>query len=63
MLTRSAETNSRARAGTKVFLDFGMSFSMKKLFCAPPFLSSKRERSLRAFAGFVYADVDRLNMF
>jgi ribonuclease J len=32
---------------TKVFFDFGMSFGMKKLFYAPPFLSPKSERSLQ----------------
>ncbi len=32
---------------TKVFLDFGMSFSMKKKFYAPPFLSPKSEKSLQ----------------
>lgn len=32
---------------TKVFFDFGMSFGMKKLFYAPPFLSPKSEKSLQ----------------
>ena len=32
---------------TKVFFDFGMSFSMKKRFYSPPFLSPKSERSLQ----------------
>jgi ribonuclease J len=32
---------------TKVFLDFGMSFSMKKQFYSPPFLSPKSEKSLQ----------------
>ena len=33
--------------GTKVFFDFGMSFSMKKQFYSPPFLSPKSEISLQ----------------
>jgi ribonuclease J len=33
--------------GTKVFLDFGMSFGMKKQFYSPPFLSPKSEKSLQ----------------
>ncbi len=33
--------------GTQVFLDFGMSFSMKKHFYSPPFLSPKSEKSLQ----------------
>lgn len=32
---------------TKVFFDFGMSFSMKKKFYSPPFLSPKSEKSLQ----------------
>ncbi len=32
---------------TKVFFDFGMSFSMKKQFYSPPFLSPKSENSLQ----------------
>lgn len=32
---------------TRVFLDFGMSYSMKKQFYSPPFLSPKSERSLQ----------------
>jgi ribonuclease J len=32
---------------TRVFLDFGMSFAMKKKFYSPPFLSPKSERSLQ----------------
>ncbi len=32
---------------TRVFLDFGMSYSMKKLFYSPPFLAPKSERSLQ----------------
>jgi ribonuclease J len=32
---------------TRVFLDFGMSFAMKKQFYSPPFLSPKSERSLQ----------------
>ncbi len=32
---------------TKIFLDFGMSFSMKKHFYSPPFLSPKSEKSLQ----------------
>jgi len=32
---------------TRVFFDFGMSFSMKKQFYSPPFLSPKSERSLQ----------------
>jgi ribonuclease J len=32
---------------TKVFLDFGMSFRMKKQFYSPPFLSPKSEKSLQ----------------
>jgi len=32
---------------TRVFFDFGMSFGMKKLFYAPPFLSPKSEKSLQ----------------
>ena len=31
---------------TRVFLDFGMSYSMKKKFYSPPFLAPKSERSL-----------------
>jgi Cft2 family RNA processing exonuclease len=31
----------------RVFLDFGMSFSMKRRFCSPPFLSPKSEKSLQ----------------
>ncbi|MGD0495809.1 MAG: MBL fold metallo-hydrolase [Candidatus Bathyarchaeia archaeon] len=34
---------------TRIFFDFGMSFSMKKLFYSPPFLSPKSERSLQEF--------------
>ena len=34
---------------TKIFLDFGMSFSMKKKFYSPPFLSPKNEKSLQEF--------------
>jgi len=33
---------------TKVFFDFGMSFSMKKQFYSPPFLTPKSEKSLQA---------------
>jgi ribonuclease J len=33
--------------GTRVFLDFGMSFAMKKQFYSPPFLSPKSEKSLQ----------------
>lgn len=33
--------------GTRIFLDFGMSFSMKKQFYSPPFLSPKSECSLQ----------------
>lgn len=33
--------------GTKVFFDFGLSFSMKKRFYSPPFLSPKSEISLQ----------------
>ena len=33
--------------GTKVFFDFGMSFTAKKQFYSPPFLSPKNERSLQ----------------
>ena len=32
---------------TRVFLDIGMSFAMKKQFYSPPFLSPKSERSLQ----------------
>ena len=32
---------------TRVFFDFGMSFSAKKQFYSPPFLSPKNERSLQ----------------
>ncbi|MEM3731622.1 MAG: MBL fold metallo-hydrolase [Candidatus Bathyarchaeia archaeon] len=32
---------------TKVFFDFGMSYSLKKQFYAPPFLSPKTEKSLQ----------------
>ena len=32
---------------TRVFLDFGMSFAMKKQFYSPPFLSPKSEKSLQ----------------
>ena len=32
---------------TKVFLDFGMSFALKKQFYSPPFLSPKTEKSLQ----------------
>jgi len=32
---------------TKVFFDFGMSFTMKKQFYSPPFLSPKSEKSLQ----------------
>jgi mRNA degradation ribonuclease J1/J2 len=32
---------------TKIFFDFGMSFSMRRLFYSPPFLSPKSERSLQ----------------
>jgi ribonuclease J len=32
---------------TRVFLDFGMSFGMKKLYYAPPFLSPRSEKSLQ----------------
>jgi ribonuclease J len=32
---------------TKIFLDFGMSFAMKKQFYSPPFLSPKSEKSLQ----------------
>jgi ribonuclease J len=32
---------------TKIFFDFGMSFSMKKRFYSPPFLSPKSETSLQ----------------
>lgn len=34
-------------SGTQVFLDFGMSFAMKKQFYSPPFLSPKSEKSLQ----------------
>jgi len=33
--------------GTKVFFDFGMSFTAKKQFYSPPFLSPKNEKSSR----------------
>jgi ribonuclease J len=33
----------------KVFFDFGMSFSMKKQYYSPPFLSPKSEKSLQEF--------------
>jgi ribonuclease J len=32
---------------TRVFLDFGMSYSMKKLFYSPPFLAPRSEKSLQ----------------
>jgi ribonuclease J len=32
---------------TRIFLDFGMSFAMKKQFYSPPFLSPKSEKSLQ----------------
>jgi ribonuclease J len=32
---------------TRIFLDFGMSYAMKKRFYSPPFLSPKSERSLQ----------------
>ena len=32
---------------TRVFFDFGMSFSQKKLFYSPPFLSPRSEKSLQ----------------
>ncbi len=32
---------------TRIFLDFGISYSMKKLFYSPPFLAPKSERSLQ----------------
>jgi ribonuclease J len=32
---------------TKIFLDFGMSYTAKKQFYSPPFLSPKNEKSLR----------------
>jgi ribonuclease J len=32
---------------TRVFFDFGMSFSMKRQFYSPPFLSPKSEKSLQ----------------
>ncbi|NWG11731.1 MBL fold metallo-hydrolase [Candidatus Bathyarchaeota archaeon] len=34
---------------TKIFLDFGMSYALKKLFYSPPFLSPKTEKSLKEF--------------
>ncbi|MGQ9545227.1 MAG: MBL fold metallo-hydrolase, partial [Candidatus Bathycorpusculaceae bacterium] len=34
--------------GTKVFLDFGMSFTMRRQFYSPPLLSPKSEKSLQA---------------
>jgi ribonuclease J len=34
--------------GTKIFLDFGMSFALKKQFYSPPFLSPRSEKSLQA---------------
>jgi len=33
--------------GTKIFLDFGMSFALKKQFYSPPFLSPKSKKSLQ----------------
>jgi len=33
--------------GTKIFFDFGMSFSTRKLFYSPPFLSPRNEKSLQ----------------
>jgi len=33
--------------GTKIFLDFGMSFALKKQFYSPPFLSPKSRESLQ----------------
>jgi hypothetical protein len=49
----------------EVLLDFGMSFGMRKLLCAPPFLSQTSGKSLQEtgilLAEFAYADVDRLN--
>jgi len=35
--------------GVKVFLDFGMSFALKKQYYSPPFLSPKSEKSLQEF--------------
>lgn len=32
---------------TKVFFDFGMAFSMKRLFYSPPFLLPKSEKSVQ----------------
>ena len=32
---------------TKIFFDFGMSFTAKKQFYSPPFLSPKNEKSLQ----------------
>lgn len=32
---------------TKIFFDFGMSFSMKKLFYSPPFLSPRAKEACR----------------
>jgi ribonuclease J len=34
---------------TSVFLDFGMSFGMKRMFYSPPFLSPKSEKGLQEF--------------
>jgi len=33
--------------GTKIFLDFGMSFALKKQYCSLPFLSPRSEKSLQ----------------
>ena len=33
--------------GTKIFLDFGMSFALKKQFYSPPFLSPRSKKSLQ----------------
>jgi ribonuclease J len=33
--------------GTKIFLDFGMSFALKKQYYSPPFLSPRSEKSLQ----------------
>ena len=33
--------------GTKIFLDFGMSFAMRKKYYSPPFLSPRTEESLK----------------
>jgi ribonuclease J len=47
--------------GTRVFFDFGMSYTLKKQFYSPPFLSPKKEKSLQELG--ILPEIDGIYRF